>query len=58
MRKVFKFYGATLVLTFSKEDKKIFNIEAGDIADLSDIRIIKQGANQNDTDGNNTETKS
>ena len=42
MKKIVKKYGNTLVINFDPEDLKIYNIEEGDILDLSDMRIIKK----------------
>ena len=42
MKKIVKIWGTSLVLVFDKEDQRIYNIEEGDIIDLSDIKIEKQ----------------
>ena len=41
MRRLIKNYGNTLVIVFSKEDQKIYDIEEGDVVDLGELIIIK-----------------
>ncbi len=43
MKKQIRKWGESLVISFDSEDQKLYGIEEGDIADLSDMRIIKEG---------------
>lgn len=42
MKKIVRKWGDSLIVSFNKEDKKIHNIEEGDVIDLSDIIFIKK----------------
>ena len=44
MRKIIKKYGNTLVMNFTKEDRKIIGIKEGDIIDF-EIKNIGRGEN-------------
>ena len=42
MKKIVKRHGASHVIILDPEDLKIYNIEEGDIVDLSDMKVEKQ----------------
>ena len=42
MKKLVKKYGSSHVIILDPEDLKIYNIEEGDIIDLSDMKVEKQ----------------
>jgi len=43
LKKQIKKYGNSLVIVFTKEDEKVYNIKKGDIIDVSDIVKLKNG---------------
>ena len=42
MKKQFKIYGKTIILSFNREDCVVYGIQEGDVADLSQMQIIKK----------------
>lgn len=51
MRKIVKKWGDSLVVVFDKEDKRINNIEEGDIVDIKEENISKGKKGDKDKDG-------
>jgi len=43
MQKLVKKYGTSIVITFSREERKIHNIELGDILNFLKFEVIKRG---------------
>jgi len=42
MKKILKKYGDSLVVTFSKEEKKIFGLVEGDVIEIDDMLFEKR----------------
>ena len=42
MKKIIRRWGESLVISFDKEDQNAYNIEEGDIVDLSEMSVIKK----------------
>ena len=47
MKKQVKRYGDTLVISFSREEQKIYNIKVGTIVDLGDMVVLNQEVKRN-----------
>lgn len=48
MKKIVRKWGESLVISFDNEDKRIHNIQEGDIVDLSDMAVIKEVQEETD----------
>ncbi len=48
MRKQIKKWGESLIISFDKEDQKVYNIEHGDFLDISDMVVIKSEDTKNE----------
>ncbi|KKM20572.1 hypothetical protein LCGC14_1644060 [marine sediment metagenome] len=42
MKKTFLKWGKSIILSFNEDEQKINGIESGDVADLSDMVVIKK----------------
>lgn len=47
MKKEVKQYGDTLIINFNVEEQRVYNIEEGDIIDISDLVVIKKKRGKN-----------